>query len=120
MNVQRTFSLIFTESAGQGGQVKRVQQLVFWIKVRVVSSSQYNWSRSSRTADILLVSSLRTWPVWMIFIEGKEYHPKWGYHLPKGNFIFYFRKDASKFLNQILKQQQKGNSKAGLGMTLNV
>jgi len=50
-------------------------------------------------------------------IEEKEFPPKWASLSQKGNFFLIFRKDASKFLNQILKQQQKGNSKAGLGMS---
>ncbi len=56
----------------------------------------------------------------MIFIGEKEYPLKWVFHSQKGNYKILFRKDASKFLNQILKQQQRGNSKAGIGMNMNV
>jgi hypothetical protein len=56
----------------------------------------------------------------MIFIEEKESHLKWVYLSQKGKYLFYFRKDASKYLNQILKKQQVGNSKAGLGMNASI
>lgn len=52
----------------------------------------------------------------MTFIGGRGYRQKWEFPLLRGTFYVKFSKDASKFLNQILKQQQKGNSKAGLGM----
>ena len=55
----------------------------------------------------------------MTFIEGRGYHLKWEYLSQKGNIFIIFSKDASKFLSQILKQQQRGNSKAGIGMDVN-
>jgi hypothetical protein len=50
------------------------------------------------------------------FLRGRGWPPKWAFHLLRGNFYIYFRKDATKYLNQILKKQQMGNSRAGLGM----
>jgi len=35
--------------------------------------------------------------------------------LQKGNLKYIFRKDATKLLNQALKKQQMGYSRAGLG-----
>lgn len=80
----------------------------------------YNWLKCSKIVAIQLAKICRISHVLINFTEGKEYPPKWVSPSQKGSFLFNFRKDASKFLNQILKQQQKGNSKAGLGMSENL
>lgn len=50
----------------------------------------------------------------MYFVE-KESHRKWEYHSPKGTLLLICRKDAGKYLNNALKRQRKGYSRAGLG-----
>lgn len=77
----------------------------------------YNSLKYSKIVDILLPKIFRISHVLINSTEEKEFPPKWESLSQKGNFFLIFRKDASKFLNQILKQQQKGNSKAGLGMS---
>lgn len=52
----------------------------------------------------------------MISTRGKDYLRKWEFPLPKGIYRFISRKDASKFLTQIINKQRNGYNRAGLGM----
>lgn len=45
----------------------------------------------------------------------KRISAKMGVSFAKGYAKWYFRNDASKFLNQAIKKQRKGFSRAGLG-----
>lgn len=50
------------------------------------------------------------------FFRRKRLSSKMGVSFAKGYFWCKYRKDAAKFLNQALKRQRKGFSRAGLGM----
>lgn len=120
MKVHHQFKHTFIVSDVQEERDKLELLLHCWENRRVMQNLLYSWLKCSKTAVILSLKNCKILLVLTNFIEERESHRKWAFLSLKGSFFLIFRKDASKFLNQILKQQQKGNSKAGLGMSENL